>query len=87
MGGDNSLFGCVTDACDVKNALKRNAEGSLNFDVETYLWDDVTSPQRMVSGVFGGTCRSAKVPGTYAERQQTTSPRMFRRVLPIQLFT
>ena len=33
----NPLFGCVTDACDVKNALERNADGTLNFDVQTML--------------------------------------------------
>jgi uncharacterized caspase-like protein len=31
------LNGCVTDACDVKNALERNADGTLNFDVLTLL--------------------------------------------------
>lgn len=33
----SQLFGCVTDACDVKNALERNADGTLNFDVQILL--------------------------------------------------
>lgn len=29
----NSLFGCVTDACNVKNVLERNSDGTPNFGV------------------------------------------------------
>ena len=29
----NSLYGCVTDACNVKNALERNSDGTPNFGV------------------------------------------------------
>lgn len=32
-----ALHGCVTDACDVKSALERNADGTINFDVKTML--------------------------------------------------
>lgn len=33
----SELYGCITDACDVKNALERNADGTINFDVQTLL--------------------------------------------------
>ncbi|MHB8276805.1 MAG: caspase family protein [Candidatus Humimicrobiaceae bacterium] len=33
----SQLYGCVTDACNVKNALERNADGTLNFDVQALL--------------------------------------------------
>lgn len=32
-GGDNDLSGCVNDAYNVKNVLERNADGTLNFDI------------------------------------------------------
>ena len=54
------LFGCVTDACDVKNALERNADGTLNFDVQTMLattdTDKVPRAQlkERVSALFAG---------------------------------
>ena len=40
------LHGCVSDACDVTNALERNADGTLNFDVQTLL---ATTDQNMIS--------------------------------------
>jgi len=43
------LHGCVTDACDVKNALERNADGTLNFDVQTLL---ATCDRDRISKVF-----------------------------------
>lgn len=32
-GGDNDLSGCINDAYNVKNVLERNADGTLNFDI------------------------------------------------------
>ena len=32
-GGENDLNGCVNDAYNIKNVLERNADGTLNFDV------------------------------------------------------
>jgi len=40
------LHGCVSDARDVTNALERNADGTLNFDVQTLL---ATTGQNMIS--------------------------------------
>lgn len=56
----SQLFGCVTDAYDVKNALERNADGTLNFDIQTLLatndTDKVTKQQlkEKVKELFAG---------------------------------
>jgi hypothetical protein len=56
----SQLYGCVTDACDVKNALERNADGTINFDVLTLLatnnLDKVAKPvlKEKVKALFAG---------------------------------
>ena len=53
----SQLYGCVTDAYDVKNALERNADGTLNFDVQTLLsTNDIEKVSKSLSS------KSSKIP-------------------------
>ena len=49
-GGKNDLNGCVNDAYNIKTVLERNADGTLNFDVNlmTAVDEDTTITKSML---------------------------------------
>lgn len=59
-GGKNNLNGCVNDATSVASLLKRNVDGSLNYEVK--LEEKVRSKdqlKQMIKDLFEGDCESA----------------------------